>query len=64
MIPSAFPEENKPQPAQALVEMFQKLELICWGKSLFCSRDPKGPEGLSATGLRCFHWDEIPRDWC
>lgn len=62
MIRSAFPEESKPQPAQVLAEMFQKLELICWGMSSVCSRDPKGSEGLSVTGLRCFYWDEIPRD--
>lgn len=34
MIPSAFPEESKPQPAQALAEMFQKLEFICRGMNL------------------------------
>lgn len=45
MIPSAFPEESKPQPAQALAELFQKLEFIfVW------SRDPKGSEALLPVG--------------
>lgn len=62
MIPSALPEESKPQPAQALGEMFWKLEFICWGMSLCLQQRSQGIRGV----LQCFHWDEISRDrdWC
>lgn len=45
-------------------ECFRSWSLSVGERASVCSRDPKGPEGLSASGLRCFHWDEIPRDWC
>lgn len=64
MIPSAFPEESKPQPAQALAEMFQKLELICWGVSLCLQQGSQGTRGVVCHWSLVFHWDEIQRNWC
>lgn len=42
MIPSDFPEESKPQPAQAVAEVFQKLEFICWGMRLCLQQGSPG----------------------
>lgn len=53
MIPSAFPEESKPQPAQAVAEMLQKLEFICWGMSLCLQQ---GSQRI--RGVFC-HWSPV-----